>query len=232
MLDHMIGFLNWLNDRRLDVMYFFGVLYNQAVDVVRNVWQWISDRYHDALRFTRESADSLFRIAQDYYIRAVERARDLGQWAFDTAVNWARGQIDNLFRWVSDRFHGFLRSLDNIKNYAVDTAVRLFNDVKGLFNQAIDAVRRFLQERIDAAVRLVGSVKSSLLREIFEIQISLGWQNRDRLKTLLLFLDNPLGFVLAYVKKYFLFILEWSLAYAIGSTKENLPAWPKWEDVD
>jgi len=231
MLDHMIGFLNWLNDRRLDVMYFFGTLYNQAVDVISNVAQWIRDRYYDALRYVRDSTDSLFRFIQDYYRKAIQRAWDYAVNFYNTAVNWVRGELSNLFRWISDRFAGVLRTVDFVKSFLQDLIVRLVDSAKGYLVELVTHVRTFLEGRIEAWVRFTESVKASLLREIFDIKNVLSWSTPERVETLVMFLKNPRSFVMSYFKRYFLFVLEWSLAYAIGSTRENLPPWPNWEDV-
>lgn len=232
MFDHMIGFLNWLNDRRLDVMYFFGQLYSQALDVIRNAWQWIQERYYDALRYVRETTESIYRIITDRYNQAIKTAWDYALSFYNNAVNFARSHVDNFIRWLRGLIDDVARYASYIRQEVIDFAVRLVNEAKGYLIPLIESVRRFFQERIDSVVRFIESVKASILRDVLSIQMAIGWQSPDRLKTLLMFLGDPLGFVLAYVKRYFLFILEWSLAYAIGSTKENLPPWPNWKDVN
>lgn len=42
------------------------------------------------------------------------------------------------------------------------------------------------------------------------------------------FFDNPLGFLMAFWQGYLLSFLEWSLAYALGTEKYELPAMPDW----
>jgi murein DD-endopeptidase MepM/ murein hydrolase activator NlpD len=84
------------------------------------------------------------------------------------------------------------------------------------------------QAIVDGAVDVFNGVIAGIQSTILALGINIGQDDPTQRSNLVTFLRDPLGFILTLIFDHLLIMLEWALAYAIGTVNEDLPPRPDW----
>ena len=220
--------LNFLTDKYTLVYTFFTVAVYQVYDVVNNVWNWIVSEANKA------------------YNRAVNFAVDAKNWLIvwtRDLLNDARLSIDglmiNLRNWLLDKIDTVRAT---IKPY-VDAATVIWNaflinvrsDIERWTSSLIDGVKAlfhvadtFLQEQINNVTKIIPGLRNLL--DFFSpgnlTKLSSILQNGYQ--TIVIFSQDPIGYLFGILWDNFIEFASFCIAYALGTTKYDLPPRPNW----
>ncbi len=224
----MWGLLSWLWDRANRVYTFFGWLYDRAVDAALNAYTWAANKAAEAYWAAIAELQRFYNSAVGW----VNRLRiDAWDWIVDT---WGRitSQINSALGtawtwtqeiWIRARDYAVALWLDGLAamaalfNLAVEGAQNLVNGVIAL----ADAL---FVKALETAVGLFQQAQA----ELAEFKLKVGIDTPEEEATLRMWVTNPIGTLGAYLKLFFLDMLQFAVAYGMGTTKYNLPPWPEW----
>jgi hypothetical protein len=223
--------VNWLAARASKVLYLFGGFYSKLKSYINNFFSW--------LRYYRDQA---YKWAKDYAYPKIlayyYQARDYVILKYNSAISWINHQYHVVRNFVIIE----KIKLQNLIGYKVE---KLGAEDRHLMTQIIkgdNALKTFLKDWINRVIYKVFHpfewilVYKNLLKDLKEL---FSEENFKKLISLLTegfapiyeFATNPLEHIIAYLKPIILELLNYSLAYALGTEKYELPAWPKWADV-
>lgn len=222
--------IQFLTDAWQKVLAWFGdkfwTLYNGAL----KAWDWAVERankaYNDAinwawyyLRGLQADLSAIIDWVDDELGRVMQNARDAAldaiggftAWATDW-INYLRGQVGALSSSVSNVYNQAVAALSSWVNAQIEAARRWVADTFGwaltIRTQLVALVASLTPARVAAMIDLI-----------------------DRRATqIALFFDDPVTFTLDMLKPFIMTFLSFVLAYALGTTKYNLPPFPKWKE--
>jgi len=222
----MWGLLQWLFDRYWDVIDWFANRYSAAINLLNNFWTWIQDKavyyYNLAKAWAVTKANTVAASAWTWV-----------QAAKSTVWGWVESAKTNAWNWVQNA-KGYAWSLvEAAKGYAYGlvhwlegVALAARNWLKAHLEGVISATKTLIMNWARSAVNLVPSVQNLLtalagttLGRV--VALTTTWWS-----TMEVFLRDPLGFIVGYVKGIFTTLLCYSLAYGLGTVKLTLPPWP------
>lgn len=222
--------IQFLTDAWNKVVAWFGdkfwTLYNGAL----KAWDWAVDRankaYNDAINWAwyyirglQSDLSAVIDWVDDELGRVIQNARDaavdamggFAAWASDW-INYLRSQVAGLSTTVSNLYNQTVASLSAWVNSQIDTVRRFVADnygwVLALKAQLVALVSSLTPPRIAAIIDLIDR----------------------RAAQIATFFDDPLTFILDMLRPVVVTFLSFVLAYALGSTKHDLPPFPKWKD--
>ena len=222
----MWGLLSWLWERAGRVYTFFGWLYDRLVDAALNAYNWAANKAAEAYWAAISEIQRLSNLAVGW----VNRLRiDAWDWIVDT---WGRitSQIGSALgtawvwvqeTWIKARDFAVAKWLEGLAamsalfNLAVEGAQNLVNGVIALANTLFDK----------ALIAAVGLFQKAQV-ELAEFKLKVGIDTPEEEATLRAWITNPIGTLAAYLKLFFMGMLEYSVAYGMGTKKYTLPPWP------
>ncbi len=222
----MWGLLTWLWDRAGRVYAFFGWLYDRIKDAALNAWNWAVDRANNAY-------NGAMWWVRYYYDRArnwIDRLRsDAWGWIIDTWIKtglWigqaladARAWIDAT--WVKARDWAIAKGKEAIV-LAVDLFNKAVEGAQNLVNGVIALADALFVKALESAVGLFQQAQA----ELAEFKLKVGIDTPEEEATLRAWLTNPIGTLAAYLKLIFTSMMQYSIAYGMGTVKYTLPPWP------
>lgn len=224
----MTVFLAWVFAQATKVYDWFGDQYNYDKQVVSSTWTWIQNAIGQAIQSSGSYAWSLFTGAEN--------------------------DIRGLFDWVTYQINNLPQTLSGLVS-SVETQVSAWFDVRlqdvwtfaqDLFNTAqttIRVVQTDIQSWVNGLIPgIIASAQGALawltvIRSTLESLASLfTFGNISKVSKLLgdwwstitLFLDNPVVFLLDLLEPVVLSFLDFVLAWALGTTENDLPTQPPW----
>ena len=236
MLQWLINKVNYLTNR-------ISTLWNAA-------WNWAvskaQDAYNRAVAWASRTYDTVRATAWSLYYQVRTFATNLFNSALSTIMYWynrAVGAAQAIVKGVEDVLKALISdgaawALYHF-NQAVAGAIALVQGVRDTVTALRDRVIVWLVDNFNRAVAsaqaIVDGVADVFNALVQEAQVKLenfkarvGLADPSQSSLLLQFLQHPGRFILAYVWNMFLEFLEWSLAYAIGTTIDPLPPLPNW----
>ena len=224
----MWDFLALLYEKYWDVLDWFWYRYWGAVDLLNNFWNWIEEKawyyYEKGKTYAIEKFNEVSSSAWTWVENAkndawawidnaksdawawVENAKDTARGWVDAAKDWAWDTIE----WAKAELYGALDWLKATLETAIDWAI---DTVVSWAQAAVDLVPS-MQDLVTA---FAGTTLGRLLTVAVDWWEDLG-----------LFMADPLGFILAYLKPIFITFFCYAMAYALGTEVATLPAWPVW----
>jgi len=222
----MLGFLQWLYDRSWKVIDWFVNRFTPAITLLANFWDWVNAR-----------AVFYYNKAMVWALPLIEGARTWAANLHNVAIAWATDRYNVARAWITDRYNAARAWAADLFNVAKDWTINRYNAAIAWTTDRYNAATAWASTRIETArtslmawardaVNLVPFVED--IRRVFSgtrlsrvITLTTAWWD-----TLEVLLNNPLGFIVAYLKNVFVTLLCYSLAYGLGTTKLKLPPWP------
>lgn len=232
-------------------------LYNQVISLwntiranAGNAYFWArqkaNEAYNNAVAWARREVGIVLATAWSIYASVRNYARDLYNQAiwwidrqvgiakatalslFTSAKYFARGLYNQSIAWINRQIGIVKATALSLWKSAEIFATRLYNSVKAWALKQIDIVASKLNIGIKAV--------EDWIKETFEWLFTITPDDIKKLLYLLQtgwgvlfsFLSNPFSFIVAIMTSMILPILEWSLAYAMGTEKYELPPFPDW----
>lgn len=180
--------------------YQIGTIYtqNKINDLTNTVWSWIVARYDAAINYSISIRDYLLSVFNSIYGWVDSRLVSLQNW-WDATTN-------SIYAWAEGKIN--------------QLSVWVFTEV----NKVRDWLMGYIQPYIDYFENLF-----QILERNFEAKY--GWiikPNSSGESTLFTFLNNPMGFLMAYIWSVFVDLTCYGLAYGFGTVKYDLPPLPDW----
>ena len=224
----MWGLLSWLWERASRVYAFFGWLYDHIVDAALNAYNWAANK---AAEVYWRLIDEIRRLSNTV-VGWVNKLRfDTWDWIVDTwgRITYQIGQsLGTAWGWI---WTYYLKARD----WAVAKANAVLDFTKALYTKAwegftglINGLRAVVDALFDQALRWAVSLFEDLQAELAEFKRKIGIDTPEEEATLRMWITNPIGTLVAYLKLFFLDMLQFAVAYGMGTTKYNLPPWPDW----
>jgi len=224
----MWALLRWLYGVAERVYSFFGSLYYRIKNAALNAWSWAQNAKNRAISWAYDKVIYYYEkaktwattyikpIADKAWNKAVEVYQSLPSWATNILAN-AKQWIDNLRvktkDWVNVATHDFLVRI------GVERAdrKRSIDSLEPEFRADMRVTRGSLA---DLGLRIQPFIEPSTLNLIEQIKESWGIFSN--------ILSDPLEWLVAYVGSFLLTLLEYKVAYALGTVNAALPPPPEW----
>lgn len=222
----MYTLLNWLWTRAERVYEFFGTLYYRIRDAALNAYYWAINEgskaftraydwilywYNRAKDGAKALVDGVALLANVLYNRALESAVGLfnnaiiiAAYYFDRAVTAAQGLVNGVSALAWTLYYR-----------AVAAAQAIGDGIESIFKALLQQAETRLNNLINGADARTAKLKTTL-----------GLDDPAKTQALMTFINNPLGWFAGYLKDVLLVMLEWGLAYSLGTTEGTLPPWP------
>lgn len=220
--------LSFLASQYNRVTEWFGWLYDQGRTVVLNAYWWA------------------YNEATHAYYNAVNYAVSLR----DAVVSWVNTQVHNLTTWIANARTDASAWVESAKAwaynwiqyhyalaryYAESLVVGAIGQINTLRGQIRDILRDALPGLIDAllpGLRWLLGVRDRIryIIDLLDDNLVAKLVNffTSSYKTAMAFAADPLGFVCGLLWGVLVELMSWSIAYALGSTKYDLPPLPPW----
>jgi len=186
------------NEAGLALLHAKQFVYDIRGLTLSTVWAWIIARYDAAINYASSIRNYLLGVYNSIYGWVESRLVNLQSW-WDATKN-------TIYAWANVK-------IDQLSVW-VFTEV---NKIKDWVNAFLQPIREYFEGRIDT------------LEKYLEEKI--GWivkPNSSGQSTLFTFLDNPRGFIMAYIWNTFEDLLCFGLAYGMGTVNATLPPLPDW----
>ena len=220
--------LNWLLGKSSNVISLVSTYYGRIIDAAKNALAW-----------ARKEAANALSAAKAYVI---------------TKYNELKASLTALIDYVLAVATALYAAANALANILVDKAkallLGLINGAKvsltALINSAVATVYSYVSPVIEFLKPLLLRIRAAadfvfdrLLVVWDQIELVVSFLGEvsilSRLMALLGFLPlitqwftNPLGTLIAYLRPMLLELIQFSVAYALGTVKYNLPPWPSW----
>lgn len=222
----MWTFLTWLWGKAKSVYDWFGNWYPSAVNLLNNFWTWLNDRvthYYELARGyvltklieAKAYALDIYRLATGYASVIVEGAKSVARDLFETAKSVAR----DLFEAAKAYARSWVEEAKALAQGWVEAARAWAGGVIVAATATIVNWARAAVDMVPSVKDLIAALSGTTLGRLITI-VTTYWG------TLSVFLRDPLGTIIAYLKNIFITFLCYSLAYALGTEKAELPPWP------
>lgn len=225
----MTAFLSWVFAQANKVYDWFGNTYYAAKNAVENAWNWAVSQANAALSAARTYAYNLLQQAQGGITNAIGWLQSqiasirAGIYEDITALtDWVNWKVSQIGSFASDVFwdainaaNSFIVSIrDEISAWVRGSVQSIYDFIGQSFGWVVD-----LRDNI---IRLLAVLTPNLLQSILNFFTS-------GINTVLTFIANPLDFILDIITPKFISFLCFVLAWALGTTINELPNKPTWK---
>lgn len=224
--------LSWLLGQVSKLFTVFGSLYNPIITAAIKAYGWAVSKASNALSAARSYALGITNSNKNRFTQL-----------FNTAVS-ITSAVNTLMitKYNQNRTLIFLKTavlkLD-IKNRVSDAITTVKSWVTGFIADPIG----WIQDNISAIMGVVKWVTGHMMLLAASIvkYAPLYWADnttdiiaflQQKKDILLTFLSDPIGYVIAVIDGYILVMLEWLVAYALGTVEASMPNKPKFKDLD
>lgn len=211
----MLWILDWFWAIWGDVTDFFDVWYTKAKDVAENIWTWLWDNATMAYQWAIDRMDYYRNILRDEVNEWVEAAKSLAQDLVDSAIELVFYYIDVILEWLSLVQTQVDEIIDQAKQAALDLVSGLWgwllDGLEAIWNDLVYAKDFVVNELSNAWNFITGVIDFFGNGEYYEMLSAL----KTHFDDLLLILQNPFGWLFAYLIDSILDILEEALADAL-----------------
>lgn len=219
----MATFLAWLYSIASAVYDWFNSQYWNAVYTLRNIVQWVNSWIATAVTNVEAWARAKFDDFTSWVNTLWDGITDWINSVYASIVDWVNGTISTVYTaihnvesWLSQSISNGLQGLNDWINATIDNVVSWFvgaiNDVSTRLTDAISPLQP-LYSKVSALIALTDN-------NIFSRLITIG---TDLFDTLLLFFNNPVGFIYSHLEATVIDWLQELIAYALGTQDNPLP---------
>lgn len=223
-----MGLINWLIGKASKVYNWFGGSYWTWSLRLQKFFTWLNTY---AVRAKNWAIDYLFPKILSYYYKA----RDYVYEKYRKAVAWTDTVKATLRNWIDSQ----ILKVQNLLGYETSQLSkedqRLYDKLKIGDEETETGLMAWVNGQFVKVLRPFSwiSVYKDLLEDLKEL---FSETNLSKLVTvlntlfpaILAFATKPLATLIAIIKPAFLDLLSYSLAYALGTEKYELPGWPEW----
>lgn len=236
MIQWLINQYNWLRDR-------INALWN-------NAYNWAKDKarkaYDDAVAWASNQVSKIRALAWSLYYKARDHATSIRAGIISTILYWynravgaaqaiVKGAQDVLQALISDgaawalyHFNQAVAGARALVKGVSDTVVALRNRVLVWLAEGFDRAVAAAQGLVKGVTDVWNALLKQAKVEVEEFKARAGLVDPEWIAQLRSFLSNPGKYILSFMWNMFLPFLEWSLAYAMGTTLQELPSLPDW----
>jgi len=227
----MFGLLSWLWDRATRVYYIFGTIYSRVRDAALHAWDWAKSQADRAYSNARYWILYYYDRAKDRIATALSSAYARALWYYNLARDAISDALSTAWRWVQD----------NAAKLGARISA-LWEDVKGLVSSSWQTFRSWVEDRVASAIAWAAARAADVL-QLAQAGDRILTDRIEQIKTLIrpddpraagiitTLISDPLGFVAAYLQALLVDVLQWALAYGLGTTIYTLPPWPGDDDL-
>lgn len=224
-------------------------LLNFLLQVYNYVIDWFSSNYvrwRNDINGLPQTLLNIGKTIRDYYNLAVQAISPYVTSFYNLYVAPAFSLLEGLINnatILANQAYGYIAGIANIISNAI---ANLRNELIGYFRGIYDSVIAGLHNLVNWIVnteipRLSGYINTLLpfqswisqaanLLDISKLRKLM--QNFDKIiDTTLLFVSNPLGFILGLFWQYAIMFLAFVIGYALGAVNEDLPSIPNWNNI-
>jgi phage-related protein len=223
----MLSFLLLWSNR---VYEWFGTLYPRGRDIIlnigafilialgqtiANILQWVDTRIGGAI-------DSFMGWILHYYNAAIAWVNAVRDWLFNLLVqakDWLFGQLIGVRDWLLSIINGIYAIIETVKAWVLGLIQNAINNVINLVLAGIQWIYGIRDKVLELASLFTPDNISKFLDLLQRIY-----------PTLLTFIQNPVHFILDLLRDKLIGFLCMLLAYGLGTTLYELPAFQSWKD--
>ncbi len=221
-------YLNWLWNKATSVFDWFGDQYNLFKDRVANFWHylgiivdgvyntvttWITDRFNEAISFIESMGNSI-RAWSDTIFQSL--------W---NTIAWVR---DWLLSQINQGIAYVIRISSDIVNYLGNQVIGWINGVIAWVSTKVEEVRSTMQSLFQPTLFIVALADKIIALTSDNIFAKLLHLAQDGYKELVLFIDNPTGYVLDRIESKALDFIGDVIGHSMGAEKADLPDKIRW----
>lgn len=224
----MWALLNWLYGVAERVYEFFSTLYYKIKRAALNAWSWANDARNRAISWALDKVIDYYNKAKAWvntYIRPIADAA----WAkavdaYNSILIWYNDLRGKVIRWIDEAkisvrnwVEAKIREINTWAQSLIPSMKRWVDNLEAKISQRLLLIAEFFADpwTVLSAFDHIGLIA-------FMIQL------KERSGPLFTFIDNPLEWTAAYVGSFLLTMLEYQVAYALGTEKAILPPPPDW----
>jgi len=225
----MWSWLTWLWGKSSKVYNLVASFYSRIIEAARNAYRWAQNAKNKAIAWANENILKYYYKAKSLAKSWVEDARSLAYTLYYKAVAKAKdlfAGVDDLIKIAFKKAEVLAKSVANV---AIDLAWILYgravDAAKAIFVGVLGIIAATVERASQAAIALINGVVDTFDATLKRAGIT-GPESEGQLR---LFLENPIGFVGAYLVSILLTALDYTLGYALGTVEASLPPPPVWE---
>jgi phage-related protein len=226
----MTTFLAWVYAQANKVYDWFGNAYYDLKNAAANAWNWAVSQASAAYTAARNYAYSLLLSVQggitssiDWLLNKISEVR-----------NSLLEDIAGLFDWVEYKFNSIRDLVSDVVWDVLGNINEFVNDVRNeiinILNQTSDWLYGWVNDNFGWVNDLRGAITDII--NLFSVDVFMMLVNfvttwRD---AILNFFSNPVSFILDVIQDKFIGFMSYVLAWALGTTKYDLPKNQPWKD--
>jgi phage-related protein len=193
----IISFLTSVASR---VFLWFGDQFDQAIQVINNVWTWISDAVSDALITAYNTAWYLVNDLRDYVTAwlddlwtAVDNASQFAATLINAVYTYIDGQITDLYEWITTNFNNLGIDLGAVYDYIASQVDQFTSGLRDALTNLIYSITDPISAAINSLLDNQGLLSGLDLAKLSDLLSRM-------YDTLVEFISNPAGFILGVIK--------------------------------
>lgn len=222
-------FLNWLFGVIERVIGFFGDRFHIYINILETIGDQINTLIAQARNYLLDQIQRTKDNITNWVIGEVSKAKDWVSGLFTQFYEWVRSQIASITASIGGTINDIITFVNQISAYVntvVDEAkAGIIDYIKGLINDAIN----FVTDRYNWIIELRDNLLDNISFLSSDIKEKISILTGNGYVVLVTFLSNPGMFILDLLGDWFLDIIGWVLASALGSTDDNLDLTPPWK---
>ncbi len=221
-------FVSWLFARIVYVLDWFGSSYNDLRNGAANALRWAIDQatnaYNRAVEWAYNEVRNAYYSIRDYavylYNQAIDYALSVRSYLIDLYGNvrsYALSLVSEVWRGLDAIVTGIHNDIDRVIR---DVITYLTGVINGLLDGVYNDLGWIITQRnklLNVLSLLSGNnltILSDLLTRVYN--------------NVLVFTQNPVGYLLGILWSPMLTYLSYLIGYALGSTQDDLPPVPDW----
>lgn len=220
--------LTILTDNYYRVLALFTVMWDSLVNTVNNVWKWITDATSNVINWTQAQFASLSNWVTARWNELSAWVNQVTSETWKGVSSWALGEINKLGASFNFLILTVRSDFDNIYNGLKMWVMGQISGISTTFTPLINALRGELISLVSPLTSYTDFIKTLFTLFTPDNRTKILQLLQDGFNNLTTFIQNPIGFTTGFLWSIFIDFASFSLAYALGTTKYDLPPIPQW----
>lgn len=212
------------------VVEWFASLYDRGREIVINFWNYlimtVSQAVQAAIAVAQSLLSGVYNTVQGW-INSI--------WAYlgglvSQILSWVNSTVSNIYNWIMSQVYAIRDWLVGLYYQAIGFINSIYPWVQGIINSALQGLMTWVLNQFNWVLGLYSFLMNLL--SIFSpvnIQKFLDFLGRIY-PELVLFLQNPIYYILDLIKDKFISFFCAVIAYGFGTTKYELPPFMSWKN--